>query len=542
MGFDEMIRFCSGSFFFDPTDPASGQWTILESFSTTDPVNPGTGNRTIHCGDQPDDCVVAAMLTSTNQFVAVAPIDVTPSPFVVSSVETLGDGSPFTVWLGGDPGAGRTVAQCASRIGTDRAGSRCALDQTVTLDGRGAATLTFPNQPTMTVGGETVDCLAVNCVLALFDGSGALLSTRNLAGSPPLWELHVSPDTDVPDGSTVTVSADTVPAVNGPLLVGQCLASAAQPPNDLVTKCRIAGQLDGPPPWHVDVQVFRTFTSVNGATQSCDREPGGCLIGIANIFGGPPSPGAKNVAVPFSFGPLPTASLSPAAGLVDGQSMRLDAAHLTVGATYQVVHCSNSAVGSVGLCEPAGSAPTVVASPTGTVSTTVPALQRLDSLGTAYCRARCQVGLMNTRGRLEAVAGYAMAPGSISASPSEGLHDGQTVTVTGDHLMTSYAGRTFWIFSTGQWAVGECDAAVASDPTVPGIFTHCTLPPPGGPVTISAPDTSTPFPVTATLHPVTGATVDCTTGPGACVIGLFRIEQDLTLTLHTTPISFTASP
>jgi hypothetical protein len=61
-------------------------------------------------------------------------------------------------------------------------------------------------------------------------------------------------------------------------------------------------------------------------------------------------------------------------------------------------------------------------------------------------------------------------------------------------------------------------------------------------VTVPEPDWSTGFPVTDTLRPVTGETIDCTTGPGACVIGLFRVEQDFSVTLHTTPITFTGSP
>jgi hypothetical protein len=57
-------------------------------------------------------------------------------------------------------------------------------------------------------------------------------------------------------------------------------------------------------------------------------------------------------------------------------------------------------------------------------------------------------------------------------------------------------------------------------------------------MTVPGAEWSTPFEVRDELHPVTGETVDCTTGPDACVVGLFRVEQDLTVTLHTTPVAF----
>jgi hypothetical protein len=543
----EMLRLCTGSATVpEPPQPATGQWTVQETFTSTEAIN-GETPTTVHCGDEPNDCVIAVWLQSVNQVVAVTAIDVVPSRYVVSRTELLGDGSPFTVWLGGDPGDQRTVAQCVTPPAADRGASRCGLDETVTLDGRGVATLSFPNQPTMTVGSDPVDCGVTACVLALFDGGGALLDFVAINGSPPFWTLAASPDSNLHDGSQVAVSIDTVPWSEGSrFLVGECLASATQDGN-VQGKCRIAGGTEGPPPWHVDVRVFSTFTSFGGQAVRCVDDPGGCILAIGTTSGSATTP-AGYVFVPITFGPPIGVTLSPASDLVDGQAMHLDATSLTPDTTYRVVHCWNTVIGISEACEPAASAPTVTASSTGTASATVTAVQRLDAPNDwwgseTYCRDKCQIGLVaDTTGVLEAVSGYAMASGSISAAPAEGLHDGQTVTVTGSKLMTSYPGRNFWIFSTGTWAIGECEASVAGDPTIPGIFTHCTLPPPGGPVTVPTANSSTPFDVTTTLHPVTGTTVDCTTGPGACVVGLFRIEQDLSITLHTTPITFTTSP
>jgi hypothetical protein len=128
---------------------------------------------------------------------------------------------------------------------------------------------------------------------------------------------------------------------------------------------------------------------------------------------------------------------------------------------YDVVHCWNSVPSAAQVCEPPSSGLTLTSSPTGTLSTSLPAVQRLNVPNGSYasrfyCRDACQVGLINTvTHHIEGAAGYAMAEGSIEAAPATGLEDGQTVTVSGHELMPTYAGRTFWIFSTGTWAPSD---------------------------------------------------------------------------------------
>jgi hypothetical protein len=138
---------------------------------------------------------------------------------------------------------------------------------------------------------------------------------------------------------------------------------------------------------------------------------------------------------------------------------------------------------------------------------------------------------------VRAQAGYALSTGSLSASPSTGLSDGQAVALSGSGVQPTYDGRTIWIFHTGQWVTAQCAAGLTSDRTVGGVFTNCTTAV-GGPLDLPGSTFSQPVTVKATIDRILGGTTDCTAGPGACVLMLARFEEDGTLTLLTTPISF----
>ncbi len=42
----------------------------------------------------------------------------------------------------------------------------------------------------------------------------------------------------------------------------------------------------------------------------------------------------------------------------------------------------------------------------------------------------------------------------------------------------------------------------------------------------------------ATIQPPIGGPIDCTTGPEACVAVLVRVEQDASVTLLSSPLTF----
>ncbi len=106
--------------------------------------------------------------------------------------------------------------------------------------------------------------------------------------------------------------------------------------------------------------------------------------------------------------------------------------------------------------------------------------------------------------------------------------------------LASYDGPMLWIVHTGTWAVGQCDAALTADPTMAGVFRLCIVPPGGGAVDVPVSTVSAEVEAQAGFTPPVGGPVDCTTGPGACVVALVRVEQDGSFSLHTAPLSVDA--
>ena len=135
-------------------------------------------------------------------------------------------------------------------------------------------------------------------------------------------------------------------------------------------------------------------------------------------------------------------------------------------------------------------------------------------------------------------APYAMAAGELTAMPSEGLADGQEVAVSGRDLMTTYGGPPLGPFPTGGWAITQCDRAVLDQPSLLGVFLHCAILPPTRPITVATSTLDTTVAVQAAITKILGGTTDCTTAPGACVLGLVRFEQDASLSTHVVPLTF----
>jgi Neocarzinostatin family len=244
---------------------------------------------------------------------------------------------------------------------------------------------------------------------------------------------------------------------------------------------------------------------------------------------------------------LQTVTVSPSSGLFDGQEITVDATGLEPATDYKVLRCDYRTTipsGLVGddLCDSRlEEAPVVRSSVNGTLSTTVEATQRFERAdgGMQLCRANCVVVVTTSPDgpELPSPAGFAMATGALSASPSTGLADGQAVTVSGTDLMPTYDGPAWWIFQTGEWTMGQCGAGILSDVSVAGVFRHCTVPPGGGAVAVTGSSVARTMEVQATLQPPIGGPVDCTTGE-ACLVILTRIEEDGQVTLLHAPLTF----
>jgi hypothetical protein len=343
----------------------------------------------------------------------------------------------------------------------------------------------------------------------------------------------VTPDR-VHDGQEVGVDISGFGAGYGSLL--ECAAAATVDPTfaTLDAGCHmLAGPYVGTvPPAHEDVTVAASFEVFNASrTVDCVTEPGGCAVGVIIADLPLPERPITSAFAPVTFLPPPTVGLSPSSDLLDGQSMTLTGENLQPGGTYRVQHCRSST------CDPGR---TVGAAADGTLSAAVPALQRFTAGGRpVVCRAACSVlvtpaGGGGPIGRLP----YAMAAGSVAVDPHTGLADGHDVQVTGRALMAGYTGPPILGFPTGQWSITQCDGAVLAGPSLGTVLMHCAAAPTTRAVDVPGSTSGTTLSVPARITRILGGTTDCTRGPGACVAGLVRLEQDGSFSAHLVPITF----
>jgi hypothetical protein len=296
------------------------------------------------------------------------------------------------------------------------------------------------------------------------------------------------------------------------------------------------------PNYQADVSVTaqRSFTAEDGTEVTCDGAPGDCVIAVkvsANEY----------AELPLVFGVPDVVTVTPSTGLLAGQSMTVEASGLVPSETYFVLRCPPGGLeeGSPVLGQYCDShpfaAPTVTTTADGTLATTVDALWQFTSgSGTPLvCGGGCVVVLNRAVDPWNASAApFEMATGVLEATPATGLADGDTVAVAASDLMPGYDGPPWWVLQTGLWAVGQCGAGVLDDTSVVGIFRQCTVPPGAGAVTVPGSTLDTSFEAQATIRPPIGDPIDCRAAAEACVAVLVRIEQDASVTLLSSPLSF----
>jgi hypothetical protein len=499
---------------------------------------------TVACGAAPADCTIGAGLLAGDRF-GEAPIDVAPSPLVVDPSTDVADGEAVSVRVASAPGTTVTLAQCASPVGETQAASRCGTPSAVDVPASGLVTTSIALVAALDVdgpGGDApVDCAAGTCAVASFDAGGARLAAVDVGFRQPL-AMTLDPAGGYVGGThvetLVTGWRDTT------LQLRQCDASVVATHDLDGGPCSESWGVvgEGAAPRSLNVLLARMFTGADGSAVTCGDAPDDCVIAVGA------GPADQFLARPISFDAQPVATVTPSTGLSDGQEVSVAVSGLVPGAAYQVLQCNDE--GNVFGCEDRVPGTEVVASPAGELATTLVVTQQLSAQyrPPMYCRDTCHVGVVPA-GREDIVAWVpiALSAGAITATPDDGLVDGQPVTVTTDGVQPSYAGPPFWIFSSGLWALGQCDRAVVDDPTVAAVFAHCTVPPGGGAVTVPpGPSPSPPgfdVDVLATVTPFLGGPpTDCTSAVGACVLVLTRVEQDGSLSLLTTPLSFAAGP
>jgi hypothetical protein len=126
----------------------------------------------------------------------------------------------------------------------------------------------------------------------------------------------------------------------------------------------------------------------------------------------------------------------------------------------------------------------------------------------------------------------------LTAAPATGLADGAAVTLSGTSVRASYDGPPVWIFTSGVWGIVQCAAAVADEPTILGVFTHCAGAEGTGPLAVPGSTFATEVTVRQQITPILGGSVDCAAAAGACVLAIARVEADGGVSLHTSPLTF----
>jgi hypothetical protein len=484
------------------------------------------GGRTITCGDAPGDCVIQVVTSGLTSH-GFATLDIAPDPLVVIPSTDIVPDTLVAARVAGEPGAEVSVAQCASSGGTAVDGP-CGPAVPLTLPASGVATADLTITATL-AGPPEVDCEAGGCAVASFAADGSVMAVAPIELRQPV-RITLTNATDLIDGELVsfTVTGYRQPGTT----VAQCAAAVTTTHDVVGGPCiRLAEYGAGPEPIESRARVRRAFTGADGTEVDCSGPVGTCVIAVGI---GPDDP---YVAEPIGFGAQPTATVSPADDLVDGDEMTFTATGLEPSHAYTLVYCSSPFRGETSGCEPvAEEGRPVQSSADGAVTATLPARQRLGGWH-PICRANCSIGVAEGERDLMVAAPYAMSAGMLTATPATGLVDGDPVAVTAPGAQPSYDGPPVWIFGSGAWGLGQCSAAVLDDPTVGGVLAHCATPPGGGAVTV--PGELADVEVQATVTPFGGGPeTDCTARPGACVLVLARVEADWSTSLVSTPLTF----
>jgi hypothetical protein len=282
----------------------------------------------------------------------------------------------------------------------------------------------------------------------------------------------------------------------------------------------------------------------------CGEGADACTLAVST--GVPGAAGAIVVAtVPLEMVPE-TLTVTPSSGVLDGQSVALEGAGLYPNSSSIVLRCPNGtsrdAYDQLGRCDVLqdGGFLHLVADSAGRGSVTVKQ-EVLIGWGGQYqqtvCTDQCHVRILvasNTRFR---EAPFTFAEADVEVTPDEGLADGQAVQVDATGLALSYAGDPVWIFPSGGWSLAQCDADVqvgtgGSGPSLGDLFDLCAAAPTTRGVTVDANELHETIEVRSQFTSYLGREVDCGSAPGACVVGLARLEENGTITTHLTPITF----
>ncbi len=451
-------------------------------------------------------------------------VTVTPSTGLV-------DGQVVSVAFTG--AASTLAAECDATALSDL--SLAHLSSTCQFPGTLAASpapLTL-SQTFATVDGTRVHCSdATPCVVVVGPSSAGPFASAPISFVPQ--PLAVSPTSDLTDGQVVdawvsAASGATEQLAQCALPVGATAAASRCGPSTPVV-IPASGQA------HLTPTVRASITT-SGGVVDCH--------GSACAFAQFDATGTTVASVPITIPRTPTMTLSPATGLTDGQAIHVTASNLDPGASVGFDRCGS---GVSWYCEDITASNTTVAAD-GTLDTTVVASQRQLTVGVlgpgqriyGYCRlGACSLTLneFGTGKSIEFVP-YGMAAGSLTATPSTGLADGQSVAARrGPTSCPPTSGRAS---GPSRRAAGRSSSAAPtsappppSSPRSRAAASPAERASPPSPAPPTAPPSNPPPPSPPSSAPSPTAAPP----PDTCVVGLVRFEQDGTVSTHLTPLTF----
>jgi hypothetical protein len=270
-----------------------------------------------------------------------------------------------------------------------------------------------------------------------------------------------------------------------------------------------------------DITVYAVFTSIGFQRVDC-RPPGACeLVALHTRWDEPPA------RAPLAFAPgqvvaEPTATVTPALGLVDQQTVALRASGFAPGDWIEVALCTPSSCPRIGTA--------LVAAPDGTVDVPdflVPARVPGDGTDCRRPPGRCTLVLRASGGRFAGAhvplrfdRRAPLGPGpSFTLDPATGVVAGQAVTVTAAHLWPG-----------GFMAAYQCPAGAD-----PGDLAGCAYLPTSSNQPDGGGDLVATFAADPVIRPESGgAGTDCRTAPAGCLVVLSGYGRGLL----TAPIAY----
>ncbi len=278
--------------------------------------------------------------------------------------------------------------------------------------------------------------------------------------------------------------------------------------------------------------VLRTITPSSSGTPIDCATPGACILAVA------PQDGTIAASTPISFSDVaiipPTVAADPSTGLLDGQKINVSGTNFGPDAPLLLAECpAGTSLSNIFNCDISTFA-SATADTSGAISSTYKVTRviagqsgPIDCAGASACElvAFNFVDQSQVASTPISFADVAIIPPVLTASPSTGLVDGQSVTVTGSGF------RAHDSYLLSECAAGSTDGSECVATSGIGYVSQVQAKRSG--------KFTTTVGVARVLTLING-TVDCAQAPG-CVIGAINENDPFGAVAAVAPVSFDPS-